>query len=123
MVTKDEIIEAIKNMTTLEVAELVQGMEDAFGGTMPSTYPSAPSTPAPTDDEQTEFDVIIEEIGPDTNKILVIKAVREVTTLRLREAKELVESAPSKVKEAIGKQEADEVKERLEAAGAVVAIL
>lgn len=131
MAKKDEILEAIKGMTVLELADMVKALEEEFGITAApvavATAPSAGlgSAPGATDgaaaiEEQTEFEVSIKEIGP--NKINVIKAVREVTSLGLREAKELVESAPARVKEAVAKDEAAQIKSKLEAAGAVVEI-
>lgn len=127
MATKEEILESIKGLSVLELSELVKALEEEFG--VSAAAPVAMATvqgvagtaeAAAAEEEQTEFNVTIQEIGP--NKINVIKAVREVTTLGLKEAKELVEAAPSAVKEAIGKSEADEVKEKLEAAGAVVQV-
>ena len=126
MTTKEEILNAIKEMSVLELAELVKDLEETFG--VSAAAPVAVATAAPTDgaaaapeeEEQTEFNVVLKEIGP--KKINVIKAVRVVTPLGLKEAKELVESAPTNVKEAVGKEEAEDVKEKLEAAGAVVAI-
>ncbi len=122
--SRDEIMGAIKEMSVLELSELVKELEDVFGVSaaapiaMATVQGVAGTAEAAAEEEKTEFDVTIQEIGP--NKINVIKAVREVTTLGLKEAKELVEAAPSAVKEAIGKDEADAVKEKLEAAGAVV---
>ncbi|MCH8827191.1 MAG: 50S ribosomal protein L7/L12 [Chloroflexi bacterium] len=127
MTTKEEILESIKGLSVLELSELVKDLEEVFG--VSAAAPVAMATvqgvagtaeAAAAEEEQTEFDVTIQEIGP--NKINVIKAVRQVTTLGLKEAKELVEAAPSAVKEAIGKSEAEEVKEKLEAAGAVVKV-
>lgn len=123
--TKEEIIEAIKTMTVLELADVVKALEDEFGITAaaPVAVAAVPAAgggaeaAAPTE-EQTEFEVTIKEIGP--NKINVIKAVREVTSLGLREAKELVESAPAQVRDAVPREEADEIKGKLEEAGAVV---
>ena len=121
---KDEIMESIKEMSVLELSELVKDLEEVFGVSaaapiaMATVQGVAGTVEAAAEEEKTEFDVTIKEIGP--NKINVIKAVREVTTLGLKEAKELVEAAPSAVKEAIGKEEADLVKDKLEAAGAVV---
>ena len=121
---KDEIMESIKEMSVLELSELVKDLEEVFGVSaaapvaMATVQGVAGTVAAAAEEEQTEFDVTIKEIGP--NKSNVIKAVREVTTLGLKEAKELVEAAPSAVKEAIGKEEADLVKDKLEAAGAVV---
>ena len=124
--TKDELISAIKEMNVVDLADLVKSLEDEFGVTAaaPVAVAVAPAggaeAAAPAEEEQTEFEVRIVEIGP--NKINVIKAVREVTSLGLREAKELVESAPAAVKEASPKDEADSVKAKLEEAGAVVEI-
>ena len=116
--SKDEIMDAIKEMSVLELSELVKELEEVFGVSaaapiaMATVQGVAGTVEAAAEEEKTEFDVTIQEIGP--NKINVIKAVREVTTLGLKEAKELVEAAPSAVKEAIGKDEADQVKEKLE---------
>ena len=129
--TKEEFMEAIKQMNVLELADLVKALEDEFGITAaaPVAVATAPvlgggvpgaGEPAADDEEQTEFEVTIKEIGP--NKINVIKAVREVTSLGLREAKELVESAPTAVKEGVVKDEADSIKSKLEEAGAVVEV-
>ena len=126
MATKEEILESIKSLSVLELSELVKALEEEFGVSaaapvaMATVQGVAGTAEAAAEEEQTEFNVTIQEIGP--NKINVIKAVREVTTLGLKEAKELVEAAPTAVKEAIGKSEADEVKEKLEAAGAVVQV-
>jgi len=121
--TKEEMIAAIKNMTVLELAELVKALEEEFGvsAAIPASATQvAPATApvAPEVEEKTEFTIILKEIG--ANKINVIKAVREVTTLGLKEAKELVESAPKAVKEGISKEEANLIKEKLEAAGSTV---
>ena len=126
--TKDEIVEGIKGMSVLELADLVKELEDVFG--VSAAAPVAMATvqgvagtaeaAAAEAEEQTEFDVTLKEIGP--KKINVIKAVREVTTLGLKEAKDLVESAPTVVKEAIAKDEADALKTKLEDAGAVVEV-
>ena len=127
MTPKEEILESIMGLSVLELSELVKDLEEVFG--VSAAAPVAMATvqgvagtaeAAAAEEEQTEFDVTIQEIGP--NKINVIKAVRQVTTLGLKEAKERVEAAPSAVKEAIGKSEAEEVKEKLEAAGAVVKV-
>ena len=124
--SKEEIVEAIKSMTVLELADLNKALEDVFGPiavapVAAAAAPGAAAGEAPLEEEeQSEFDVTIKEIGP--NKINVIKAVREVTSLGLREAKELVESAPAKVKEAVLKDEADSTKGKLEEAGAVVEV-
>ena len=127
MATKEEILESIKGLSVLELSELVKALEDEFG--VSAAAPVAMATvqgvagtaeAAAAEEEQTEFNVMLQEIGP--NKINVIKAVREVTTLGLKEAKELVESAPTAVKEAINKDDADQVKDKLESAGAVVQV-
>ena len=125
--TKEEIIDAIKVMTVLELADVVKALEDEFGITAAAPVAVAAAaggapgaeTAEPVE-EQTEFEVTIKEIGP--NKINVIKAVREVTSLGLREAKELVESAPAQVKDAVAREEADTIKGKLEEAGAVVEV-
>lgn len=124
--TKEEMIAAIKGMTVLELAELVKALEAEFGvsAAVPMAAPSAAAvaaeSSAPVAEEQTEFTVILKEIG--ANKINVIKAVREVTTLGLKEAKELVESAPKEVKEKVTKEEAADLKQKLESAGATVEV-
>ncbi len=126
--TKDEVLTAIKQMNVLELADMVKALEDEFGITAaaPVAVAVGPgaggvlAAEADAEEEQTEFVVSIKEIGP--NKVNVIKAVREVTSLGLREAKELVESAPAAVKEGIVKDEADTIKGKLEGAGAVVEI-
>ena len=125
--TKDEVLEAVKGMSVLELAELVKMLEEEFGvsAAAPVAVAAAPAAgaavaAAAADDEKTEFDVILREIGP--NKINVIKGVREVTTLGLKEAKDLVEAAPQAVKEGISKEDAEQVKAKLEEVGAVVAV-
>ena len=126
MTTKEEVLEAIKGMSVLDVAELVKELEETFGvsAAAPVAVAAAPASAAaeagPAEEEQTEFSVVIKEFG--ANKINVIKAVREVTTLGLKEAKDLVEGAPSTVKEGTSKEDADAVKEKLESAGAVVTV-
>ena len=125
--TKDELIAEIKGLSVLELADLVKALEDEFGvsAAAPVTMATVQGVAgtaeaAAVEEEQTEFNVTLKEIGP--NKINVIKAVRQVTTLGLKEAKDLVESAPVAVKEAIAKDEADSLKETLEGAGAVVEV-
>ena len=128
MATKEELLETIKGMSVLELADLVKALEEEFGITAaaPMAVAVAPAggdagaPAAAAEEEQTEFDVTLQEIGP--NKINVIKAVREVTSLGLREAKELVESAPARVKEAVAKDEAAGIKAKLEEAGAVAEV-
>ena len=125
--TKDEIVEAIKGMNVVELSDIVKALEEEFGisAAAPVAVAAAPAAGgAPAEGEgaasedQSEFEVSLKDIGP--NKINVIKAVREVTSLGLREAKELVESAPTAIKEGIAKEEADEIKGKLEEAGASV---
>jgi large subunit ribosomal protein L7/L12 len=124
--SKEEIIEAIKEMSVLDMADLVKALEDEFGvSAAPVAVAAVPGAAgaaeaAAQDDEQSEFNIVLKEIG--SNKINVIKAVREVTSLGLREAKELVESAPTNVKEGVSKDDADETKSKLEEAGAVVSV-
>jgi large subunit ribosomal protein L7/L12 len=117
----EEILSAIRGMTVLELAELVKALEAEFGVSAAAPVAVAAAVPtaeaaAPEAEEQTEFSVILTEIG--ANKINVIKAVRELTTLGLKESKDLVESAPKPVKEGVSKEEATTAKQRLEAAGA-----
>jgi len=123
--TKDELIEAIGNMTVLELSELVSAMEDKFGVSAAAPVavaaaPAAGGAGAAAAEEKTEFDVVLEEVGAE--KIKVIKAVREITGLGLKEAKDLVEGAPKPVKEGAPKDEAEELKKKLEEAGAKVAL-
>jgi len=124
--TKEEMIAAIKSMTVVELSDLVKALEEEFGVSAATIAAPAvgavagPTTAAPQEEEQTEFDVILKEIGP--NKIQVIKAVREVSTLGLKEAKELVESAPKAVKEGIAKEDATAIKAKIEEAGATIEI-
>jgi len=125
--TKDEVIAVIKEMTILELSELVKALEETFGISAavpmmagPAAGAAAGAPAAAPVEEQTEFTVILKEIGP--NKISVIKAVREVTTLGLKEAKELVEAAPKTVKEGVNKAEAATIKDKLTAAGANVEV-
>ncbi|OGN91781.1 MAG: 50S ribosomal protein L7/L12 [Chloroflexi bacterium RBG_13_50_10] len=118
--TKEDIIGVVKNMTVLELAELVKALEEEFGVSAApvavAAVAGAATAAAAAEEEQTEFTVILKEIGE--NKINVIKAVREVTTLGLKEAKDLVEGAPKTVKEGVNKDEAAAVKKKLEEAGA-----
>ena len=123
--TNEEIVEAVKGMSAIDLAELVKALEETFGvsAAAPVAVAAGPAVAvadAPEEEEQTEFNVVLKEIGP--NKINVIKAVRSMTTLGLKEAKELVESAPATVKEGVGKDDADEAKTTLEEAGAVVGV-
>ncbi len=124
-VTKEEILEAIEDLTVLELAELVKGLEQRFGVSAAPVAVAAASAAAggpqaPAAEEQTEFDVILSTVGE--KKIQVIKVVRELTGLGLKEAKELVDTSPKPVKEKVGKQEAEQIKAKLEAEGAKVDI-
>ncbi len=118
--TKEDIIAVVKNMTVLELADLIKALEEEFGvsaaAPVAMAAAGAPTAEAAPEEEKSEFTVILKEIGE--NKINVIKAVREVTTLGLKEAKDLVEGAPKTVKEGINKDEAAAVKKKLEEAGA-----
>lgn len=120
-VTKDEIIEALKEMPALELADLVHELEDVFGvsAAAPVAVAAAPAA-AEAAEEKTEFDVVLDGFGD--NKIAVIKVVRKLTNLGLKEAKELVESAPKAILEGAKKEDADAAKEELEAAGAAVSL-
>ncbi|RJQ40441.1 MAG: 50S ribosomal protein L7/L12 [Dehalococcoidia bacterium] len=125
-VTTDEIMTAIKGMTVLELAELVKALETEFGVSAAVPVAAAPAAAAagaaaPAAEEKTEFTVVLKTIG--ANKINVIKAVRELTSLGLKESKDLVESAPKNVKEGVNKDEANAAKEKLVAAGATVEII
>ena len=120
---KNQIIEAIKNMNVMELAELVKELEDIFGVSAAAPVAvAAAAAPgaaaAPAEEEKTEFDVILTDFGAE--KIKVTKVVRELTSLGLKEAKELVESAPKAVKEAVSKEEAEAAKAKLEEVGAKV---
>lgn len=119
---KDQIIEAIKNMTVLELNELVKACEEEFGvsAAAPVAVAGAAAAGGAAAEEQTEFTVVLEAAGGE--KIKVIKAVREITGLGLKEAKELVDGAPSNVKEGIEKAEADAIKTQLEEVGATVVL-
>jgi len=126
--TIDEIVEAIGNMTLLEVAELVKKLEEKFGVSAAAVVAAAPvvaaagapAGPAPAAEEKTEFTVVLKSAG--ANKINVIKVVREITGLGLKEAKDLVDSAPKPVKEGIPKEEAEKIAKKLQEAGAEVEI-
>ena len=120
--TTDEIIDALKEMTLLEASELVKAIEDTFGvsAAAPAAVVAAPAAGAAEAEEKTEFDVVLEGFGD--NKIAVIKGVREITGLGLKEAKEVVEGAPKAVLEGAKKEDAEAAKEKLEAAGAAVTL-
>ena len=123
-ITKDQVIEFISNMSVLEMSDLVKEMEEKFGVSAAAAAVAAPAAAggdavAPVE-EKTEFDVILTSIGE--KKINVIKEVRSITGLGLKEAKEAVESAPKAIKEGVAKEEAEEIKKKLEEAGASVEI-
>jgi large subunit ribosomal protein L7/L12 len=129
----DEILEKLKSLTLLEASELVKQIEEAFGVSAAAPAggmmmmapgmgaPGAPAAPAEEVEEKTEFDVILEDVPAD-KKIAILKEVRTLTGLGLKEAKDLVESAPKAVKEGIAKDAAEEAKKQLEGAGAKVSI-
>jgi len=122
-VSKDEILESIANMTVMDVVELISAMEEKFGVSAAAAVAAAPAAgggEAAAAEEQTEFDVVMTSFG--SNKVAVIKAVRALTGLGLKEAKEAVEGAPTTLKEGVSKEEAEEVKKQLEEAGAAVEI-
>jgi large subunit ribosomal protein L7/L12 len=122
--TREEIIEALKEMTLLEASQLVKDIEETFG--VSAAAPAAVAVAAPggeggaAAEEKTEFDVVLEGFGD--NKIAVIKVVREVTGLGLKEAKALVDEAPKPIKEGAAKEEAEKIKAQLEEAGAAVTL-
>lgn len=129
--TKEEIIEAIKSMSVLELNELVKALQEEFGVTaaapvavaaMPgmAAAAGAAAEAAPAEEEKTSFDVILKSVGE--KKIQVIKVVREITNLGLKEAKDLVESAPQPIKQGVTKEEAEQIKAKFEAEGATVEI-
>ena len=118
-ITKDQIIEAVASMSVMDVVELITAMEEKFGVSA-AAVAAGPAAAAEAVEEQTEFNVMLTAIG--ANKVAVIKAVRGATALGLKEAKDLVEAAPTAVKEAISKEEAEALKKELEAAGASVEI-
>ena len=122
-VSKDEILDAISNMSVMQVVELISDMEKKFGVTAAAPVAvaaggGAAAAAAPAAEAQTEFTVVLKEAG--ANKIGVIKEVRAITGLGLKEAKDLVEGAPKNVKENVNKAEAEDLKKKLEAAGAKV---
>jgi large subunit ribosomal protein L7/L12 len=122
-VSKDDILETISNMSVMDVVDLISAMEEKFGVSAAAPVAVAAGPAADGDaavEEQTEFDVILASFG--SSKVPVIKAVREITGLGLKEAKDLVESAPAAVKEGIEQGEADELKTKLEEVGATVEI-
>ena len=125
--TREDVIEFLKNMTLLEASQLVKDLEETFGVSAAAAAVAAPAASAggageaaAATEEKTEFDVILQAVG--NNKINVIKVVREVTALGLKEAKDLVEAAPKAVKEAVSKEEAETIKQKLSDAGATVEV-
>jgi len=125
--TREDVIDFLKNMTLLEASQLVKDLEETFGVSAAAAAVAAPvagagagAEAAPAAEEKTEFDVILQAIGG--NKINVIKVVREVTALGLKEAKDLVEAAPKAVKEGVSKEEAETIKQKLSDAGATVEV-
>lgn len=121
--SQEEILDAISNMTVLEVVDLISAMEEKFGVSAAAAVAAAPAAAAGEEEavvEKTEFDVVMTSFG--ANKVSVIKAVRSITGLGLKEAKALVESSPSNVKEGVNKDESEEIKKQLEEAGASVEI-
>lgn len=121
-ITRAEIIEALKEMTLLEASELVKAIEETFGvsAAAPVAVAAGPAAPAEEVEEKTNFDVVLEGYGE--NKIAVIKVVRQLTSLGLKEAKEVVENAPKAILEGAKKEDAEAAKEQLEAAGAAVTL-
>ncbi len=118
--SKEQIIEQIKTMTVLELNDLVKAIEDEFGVTAAAPVAAAGAAAVAEEEEQSEFDVIL--VSPGGSKINVIKAVREITGLGLKEAKELVDNAPKAIKEKVAKEEAETVKGKLTEAGATVEV-
>ena len=118
--TNEQIIEAIASKSVSEIVELIAAMEEKFGVSAPAAVAAAPAAGAAAAEEKTEFDVVLANAG--ANKVAVIKAVRGATGLGLKEAKDLVESAPANLKEGISKAEAEALKKELEEAGAQVEI-
>jgi len=122
-VSKEDILETISNMSVMDVVDLISAMEEKFGVSAAAAVAVAAGPaagPAAAEEEQTEFDVILASFG--ANKVPVIKVVREITGLGLKEAKDLVEAAPSNVKEAVSKAEAEGIKAKLEEVGASVEV-
>lgn len=118
---KEEILDSIANMSVMDVVELIEAMEEKFGvSAAVATVAAAPAAAAAPAEEQTEFDVHMTSFG--ANKVSVIKVVRAITSLGLKEAKDLVESAPTNIKESVAKDEAEGLKKQLEEAGAAVEI-
>jgi large subunit ribosomal protein L7/L12 len=122
-ISKEQVVDYLSNLPVIQIAELVKELETKWGvsaAPVAMAGGAAPAAAAAAVEEKTEFDVILADGG--ANKIQVIKAVREITALGLKEAKDLVEGAPKPVKEGVGKEEADEIKKKLEGAGAKVEV-
>lgn len=121
-VSKEEILDAISNMTVVEIVDLISAMEEKFGVSAAAAVAAAPVAMAAAEavEEQTEFNVIMTSFG--ANKVNVIKVVRGLTGLGLKEAKDLVEAVPATIKEAVPKAEADDIKKQLEEAGATAEV-
>ena len=123
-VSKEDILESIANMSVMDVVDLISSMEEKFGVSAAVAMAAAPAAAAGAEaaaaEEQTEFDVVMSSFG--SNKVAVIKVVRAITSLGLKEAKDLVESAPSTIKEAVSKAEGEDMKKQLEEAGASVEV-
>ena len=120
----DEILEKLKTLSLLEASELVSQIEETFGVSAAASAGvamAAPAAAAEAEEEKTEFDVILEEV-PKDKKIAILKVVRTITGLGLKEAKEMVESTPKSIKEAVPKEDAEETKKKLEEAGAKVTV-
>lgn len=119
-VSKEDILEAVSNMTVMEIVDLISAMEEKFGVSAAAVAVAAPAAAAAPVEEQTEFDVIMTSFGE--NKVAVIKTVRAITGLGLKEAKDAVEGVPTTLKEAVSKAEAEDIKKQLSEAGATVEI-
>jgi large subunit ribosomal protein L7/L12 len=122
-ITREQVVDYLSNLPVIHIAELVKELEEKWGvsaAPVAIAGAAAPAAEAAPVEEQTEFDVVLADVG--ASKINVIKAVREITALGLKEAKELVESAPKAIREGVGKEEAEETKKKLEAAGAKVEV-
>ena len=122
-ITREQVVDFLSNLPVIQIAELVKTLEDKWGVSAAPVAVAAAGGAAPAAaavEEKTEFDVILAEAG--ANKINVIKVVREITALGLKEAKDLVEGAPKAIKEAVGKDEAEDIKKKLESAGAKVEV-
>ena len=122
-VSKEDILETISNMSVMDVVELIEAMEEKFGVSAAAAAPVAMAMPGAAAEEaveQTEFDVVMPSFG--SNKVAVIKAVRAITGLGLKEAKDLVEATPATIKEGISKEDAENMKKQLEEAGATVEV-